>query len=786
MGNFVGRRAILAQILDGDVGPGRASRSFVVQGIPGSGKTELLNQLQWRVEKGEATPQGTCIFVRSGDYEVIGSRRATQDFDEAAEFRQFKTLLQEVIPDEVEGATDAGLVTEGATVRPGLGGRPRTRDGAPDPGLIIEQVTQAMTQLAGDLTRQGRRLLLLIDDFHLLASRPLGDWVLRWLTGIRGADIVITYALTPAAAGSTPQWPSIAIPVALGNLDYDDMTRYLTAHPGVGPDVAGIIGPVWEFTGGHPQAMVLTADLIRENPAEAMRDIKRVHALEGGLARQLDVLVERLFRAIGDAELRDALYSLCVTRHFDLVLLTRLLEVSEEHGQTLIDQIRQFSFVTESDDGRFLAISDFVRRIGQVNHVDWTRGQRIHALAANYFHELIGDETGDDGSWAQAGLHLEDPRFQTLEKNWLHHLGHLEGRQRRTGRLEIARTFMDGFWWWGCYAPFPFCEEILADWMSATADDADDRAWGEALRAVYDSYPKGGRLERAPRAQWVRLRRYLRYLWDHGGFERDSDDPLLRHLRGVVDTFLIDALRYLNPADDRVDECISDAVRQLAGAGDLDDYMAAWLSCQRVQLALQRGQIEKAMELAISEAREYYGLGDSQLMAILHQLYADALWVRREHSRALDGYARAVALGYRAQVLAHPDDYTIAFQQEMMDRCLERMAELPTDGGPTREVVTAASERIRAFFQPYWDEAGAEPTTDVADEVLRALDSGRPGDAAALLFPTVAPEVDTDFVRQGTEWELICRDVTAEMAEELAQLPGTPLPVVEDTARSRS
>jgi AAA ATPase domain len=778
-GNFVGRWAILAQILGGDVGPGRASRFFVVQGIPGSGKTELLDQLQWRVEKGEGTPPGTSIFVRSGDYEVIGSRHAAQEFDEAAEFRQFKTLLQEVIPDEVEGATDAGPAGEGALVLPGLGGRSRARDGAPDPGLIIEQVTQAMTALAVDLARQGRRLVLLIDDFHLLASRPLGDWVLRWLTGIRGADIVLTNVLTPTAAAEPgPRWPSTAVPVSLGNLDYGDVARYLAAHPGVGPDVAEIIGPVWEFTGGHPQAMVLTADLIRENPVEAVRDIQRLHALEGGLARQLDVLVERLFRAIGDAELRDTLYSLCVTRHFDLALLTRLLEVSDEHGQTLIDQIRQFSFVTESDEGRFLRISDFVRRIGQVNHVDWTRGQRIHALAASYFHELIADETADDETCLQAGFHLEDRRFQTLEKNWLHHIGHLEGRRRAIGRLEIARTFLDGFWWWGCYAPFPFCEEILADWMSATAGDADDRAWGEALRAVYDSYPKGGRLEQAPRAQWVRVRRYLRYLWDQGGFERDSDDPLLRHLRGVADLFLVDALMYLNPADERVDECINDAVRQLAGASDLDDYMVAWLSFSRSDLALQRGQAEKAMELAVSGVQEHYGLGDYQMIACLHRLYADASWTRHEHARAFDGYARAVGLGYRAQVLGHPDDYTIAFQQEMIDRCLERIAELHADGGPARETAAAACERIRAFFQPYWDETGAEPVTDVAQEVLRALDSGRPGDAAALLFPAVAPEVDTDFVRQGTEWELICRDVGAEMADDLAQPPGTPLPAV--------
>jgi hypothetical protein len=778
VGNFVGRKAILAQILGGDVGPGRASRFYVVSGISGGGKTELLSDLERRVMKGEDTPGGTVIFVRGSDYEVVGGRRGSPEIDEAAEFRQFKTLLQEAIPDEVEDATNAGLLAEAEFVMPGLGGRTRARQGAHDPGPLIEQVTQAMTMLARDLVPKGKRLLLLVDDFHLLAGRPVGDWLLRWLTSIRGADIVLTYPLMPVGTWPDPQWPSATIPISLGNLDYEDVRRYLAAHPGIGLDVADIIGPVWEFTAGHPQAMVLTADLIRENPQKAVQDIRQLRALEGGLAGQLESLVERLFRAIGDTGLRDALYSLCVTRHFDLALLARLLDLDEEHSQTLIDQIRQFSFVTESDTGRFLTISNFVRRIAQDNHVDWARGQRIHRLAADYFHELIIAEMAEDESWSQAGLHLEDRWFQIHEKDWLHHLGNLEGRQREAGRLEIARIFLDAFWWWGCYKPFPFCDEILADWVSATSGEADDRLWGEALRIMSDNYPKGGRLEKAARAQWVQCRRYLRYLWDQGGFGRDSDDPLQRHVRGVLDYLFVDVLRYLDPADARVDAYLDDAVRQLADVSDYDDYMVAWLSFQRSELALQRGHPEQAMELAISAARDNRGLGDYELLANLHRVHADALWSCREHSLALDGYARAVASSYRNQVLAHPDDFTIAFQQEMMDRCLERMAELCADGESARATLAAVCGRITAFFQPYWDEAGTDPVTDVTVEVLKALESGRLGEAASLLFPAVAPEVDIDFVRQGTEWELICRDVTAEMADELAQPPGTPLPAV--------
>lgn len=782
-GNFVGRKAIQEQVLGTAVEPGRSGSFSVVSGIPGTGKSEFLNQLERRVAKGEKTARGTIIWVRGSEFEVLGSPPGTREFDKAAEFRQLKALLREALrealPGKVPGASDPDAPDE-TEVLPGLGGRPRVREQTRDPAQAIEDAAQviedaarALTQLARNLAEQHERLLLLVDDFHLLAGRPLGDWVLQWLTSIRGTDIVVTHLRMPARPG--PQWPSQAVPIQLGNLDRDDVARYLTAQDGIGPDVAKVVGPVWEFTGGHPQALVLVADLIRENPREAVRDIRRLHALDGGLATQLEVLVERLFRVIGDTGLRDALYGLCVTRHFDLALLMRLLDLDEEHAQTLIDQIRTFSFVTGSHDGRFLAIDDFVRRIGRANHVDWTRSQKIHAVAADYFHSLIADETASDESWAQAWSHLEDRRFQVLKKDWLHHLGHLTGRYRRLGRLEIARIFLDGFWWWGCYVPFPFCEEILADWMSATSDDREDRSWGEALRMVYDSYPKGGRLEAAPRAKWVTVRRHLRYLWDQGGFAQDSDEPLQRHVRGLLDAFLADALRYLNPADPRADEHLDDAAAQLAG--ETGDYIVAWLGFARSELALQRGHREEAMALATRIAQAHAGLGDHELYANLHRVHADARWAGGEHALALDGYARAVAHGYRAQGLTHPDDYTIAFQREMTDRCLERMAALHADGGAAAlAVLHAACGRIRAFFRPYWEETGADWAADVAPGVTQALAAGLRDEAASLLFPAGTPGAGPDLARLATEWELICRDVTAEMAGELARPPGVPLP----------
>ncbi len=781
-GNFVGRQALLARILKVDIDPGRQGRFFVMPGIPGSGKTEFLNQLHRAVEKAEGNAKGVVIYVHGTHYEVPGNQRVARAFDEEAEFRQFRTLLQDCLPDVVEGVGGDAL-NYAETPAPGFGSHTRTRSarGGGDPGQLVDLATETITQLARDLAGQQERVLLLVDDFHLLASRPLGDWVLRWLVGIRGADIVVSHLAVPA--DQSPPWPSHAIMVPLGNLSRDDVKGYLASREQVGPDAAEvIIESVWEFTGGHPQALVLVADLIRESerPTDVVQTIRQVSAQEGELAEKLEELVERIFRATDDTELRHALYSLCITRYFDTALLMRLLGADKVHAEALIDQMRQFSFVTDGSSHGFLTISPFVRRVGETKHTDGSRRGEIHAAAAEYFHGLLNKEVDEDQSWAQAGYRLEDRRFQTLKKEWLYHVSQLMGRHRRTGRLEIAQSFLDGFWWWGCYVPFPFCEEILADWMGATTDDSqdskEDREWGQALRAVYDTYPRGNRLERATRPQLITVRRYLRQLWDRGGLGDPGDNPEARHVRGIVEVFLADVLRYLNPADARVDEMLNDATALLA---EDDEYFVAWIDFQRGDLHLQRGQWEEAMSLARQAARGHAKFDDHELIANFHRVHADALWALGEAGPALDGYARAVLHGYAAQIAGNPDPYTNAFQQEMIDRCLERMSALhDSDNDEALAVLRSACTRIRTFFGEYWDAVEGDKVTDAAGTVVRALAAGVPVEAASVLFPALAPEVDTDLTRAGTEWELICHDVLGEMSDELDALPGTPLPSV--------
>ena len=248
----------------------------------------------------------------------------------------------------------------------------------------------------------------------------------------------------------------------------------------------------------------------------------------------------------------------------------------------------------------------------------------------------------------------------------------------------------------------------------------------------------------------------------------------MRHIRGILDLFQADAARFVDPGDQEADEQLDDAAEQFA-AND-DEWNNAWVEFYRADLVVAREQTDLALSMAQESAERHPGLGDDELVANLNRVCADAQWLRRDPGAALDAYARAVAHAYRFQVKDVQDEYTDAFQQEMIDRSMERLAALHADGRDEgHAVLRSACARIRAFFGPYWSAVGGGSPADVGLDVVRALDEGRPDDVARMIFPA-RPTV---LGLRGTEYALICEDVTHRMRRDLANPPGTPLPPAE-------
>lgn len=782
---FVGRDRELSQILGAGGAVSEPGGFFIVTGEQGSGKTWLLDELARTVRE----QHGAAIHIRC---EHVPRRWSS---DEAAEVRQFQRLMEasvgdpDRLPAKLNDAVDSiensqSSPDHAAETHAGYGEQETLSD-PHDLDETIGDLAAGMSVLAKQFTtererqrepvgnqRERRQLMILVDHFDLLAGRPLGGWVMQMLERVEGATVVVARADLPQGGQEPPEPPGRARKVRPEHLSKDDVEDYLRKRLG-GPAQPRVVQSVWEFTHGQPRALALVTDLITQDRdrEQAARDIWRLGALAG--KPELQELVGSVFTAIKDEGVRDRLKRLCVTPRFNKPLLMRLLdEIDEESAAVLIDQIRGFSFVTEAEDD-FFAIDAYVRDVGQ-SQLARERRQKIHEVAAAYFSDLITaavDAMKEEGPWSHAWYRYDDPGFRSLVKDWLYHVARLAGRERQSARLKVAQVFLDAFWWWGCYVPFDLCEDILDDWdsvVSAVAKDDPrrkaDQKLADAMRALYDGYPKCGRLEKADDQRWERIRDALINLGGRG-LTSPPDEPSQFH--GLLAGYLAEALAWLNPQDPDVDDLLAYAI------GAVDDYPRVWMNYARAWVALRRGELAEAVSLA-KVAAQAGASGDHEVTARLHQVCADALWKNGEHGLALDALARAVAHAYAVTTESedYPDPYTAAFQQEMTDRCMERMTELRSAGdADSRAVMRTACERIRALFGPYWQAVRADPVPDVGAAVEAKLAAGDSKAAAEFLLP-VCP----DPAARGNRYEAVCKLVTRRMGTDLDQPPGTPLP----------
>ena len=279
---------------------------------------------------------------------------------------------------------------------------------------------------------------------------------------------------------------------------------------------------------------------------------------------------------------------------------------------------------------------------------------------------------------------------------------------------------------------------------------------------------------------WDDILETLLLIRRYGGFDgAQPEDRQLRHVRAIIDCYLADAVRYADPADQEADERLDDA-GELFKADD-DEWNLAWVEYARADLAIMRKQAELAISLVTQSAQDHLDLDDDELLANLNRVWSDAQWMLGDHGAALDAAARAVAHAYRFQLTgATPDDYTAAFQKEMTDRAIKRLAELHADASDTdHAILRAAITRIHDFFAPYWRALRRDPMTSGSIDVIQALAEGCHGEVAEALFP--AGPVDLN--QPGTQYAKTGNRFRDRMTSKLAQPPGTPLATGDGPAR---
>jgi hypothetical protein len=329
----------------------------------------------------------------------------------------------------------------------------------------------------------------------------------------------------------------------------------------------------------------------------------------------------------------------------------------------------------------------------------------------------------------------EQPAWENLEDEFLFHVSHAEAE---SADLAFATAYLDGFFWWGCYVPSPYCERRLLQWKKCRKS-MESQDWVNAFVTFGASYPTGW--EKHGQGDWAAVEAALHRIRTLAGVDGELEaleDGELRHIRALTDLFLAHARRYLEPTSPDADAYYAEA-RELCNNED-DEWILPWIDYELGDLALERGDLAKARELARA-ALETAGESepddrDHEVIANCFRLLADAEWPTSP-ATAFENYALAVFYAYKFQGIPQPPDfYTQAFYREMTDRTAMRLEELWD--GRQREAIDACTY-LHEFWHEYWELATAEPPSPTVFE--QALEAGARDELKKLLFP---PEPTTE------------------------------------------
>jgi hypothetical protein len=260
------------------------------------------------------------------------------------------------------------------------------RDAEPSPDGFLAALTRAFGLGAGrdplETLSGTARPVLLIDTYELLS--PLDRWMReRFLPALPDRSLAVLAGRTAPAADwrGDPSWQELLRIVSLRNLPPDASQALLVA----GGVPEHLHGRVLDLTHGHPLALSLLIDLIRQSPDEGLDADVPPDVVQALLQRFLDDVptpahrraleVAAHLRATTEALLRDAL--------------------GADDVHELFGWLRGLSFVEQRADG--LAPHDLARDVidADLRWRDPVGYAQLHHRVRTHLLSLLRDATGE-------------------------------------------------------------------------------------------------------------------------------------------------------------------------------------------------------------------------------------------------------------------------------------------------------------------------------------------------------------------------------------------------------
>ena len=393
----------------------------------------------------------------------------------------------------------------------------------------------------------------------------------------------------------------------------------------------------------------------------------------------------------------------------------------------LIETVRyENSDCAVDDDLRYTMhrlIADYIRQ----EKLSPERRKALNLSAADYYREQLEAlevqyQKETDTSY-RTMYRYENIEWQDAQDNWLYYLA--STGYQRSGILAFLRAWFDGFWWWGCFLDFGFCDQLLRQWDERKLPRQAEVLL-QLLRRFRAAYPK--ETEERSGSNWAEVQATLtqvRSLAAIDGPLADLPDPESRRLRALTDIFLAEAARFGRADHGAAQEQYREALALFRQADDA--WNIAWTLYHLADMLHSCGRRQEARPLGAEALPIGRAEGDHEVQAVVHRLLGDIHRADGGIAIALIHYQGAVEAAYRFQVEpADPDPYTTHFYAQMTQLVAARLADLyAAASSPAQARETAQVMRQR------WAAIGALPA-GLDDDPLTAPDAQA---IAARLFP---------------------------------------------------
>lgn len=315
--------------------------------------------------------------------------------------------------------------------------------------------------------------------------------------------------------------------------------------------------------------------------------------------------------------------------------------------------------------------------------LDPAEAKRVWARAASHFAERLNDiEESNSGSDYDRWYRHESLVWQQTMYDLRYYL--LKAGDYDKAAFILTKAWIGGFWWWGCFDQFEFCDQLVENWPADLDKEGSELVRDlNDLETIKEFYPKeteGNRFEKTD--SWEKVRESLHGLLTRRGLEKDTRtlDNDQCDLRGLLCIFLAETYRFGERDYTKAAEFYKDAVAMFSRQfdEDVECWNLTWAQFHLADCLYENKQKNEAdaisLEAILTEQKK--ADGDQEVLARLHKLRGDIEASNGNLLAAIGQYHNAVYYAYRFQVFkdletpSEPDIYTLKYYPEMASRVI--------------------------------------------------------------------------------------------------------------------